>query len=431
MTLTARWRAGPLVAAVGALVLLLACEAMVIEPGTTGQTTPIPEREPAPNLQPTGFIRTGPVSGPLSMTDGYVCQDNGRCYHPVATDGWLQYKIATVYNSSWDGPSAPTTLRLYRYTYQSDEWKHTGTCRSRDGEVICDGSGYYIPYSAIPESAEEVWTKSVPDIPAESAFEIEEYAAFSTPVNSGLIYFTLCVDPVPDESDTDNNCWQVPLLVSSELIQYWNRSRSLITDDDPSAFTTNILSGEGTIRTFYPRRHLPVYRFTAQYADLSAVTVYVDKELPTGRAWGIATSYARTFGQLPAVLRRSVREIHVIKELVAGGYASYPNTIAFKHRDDSDGVGEAALHEAAHIKFPSSAHRSAAWQSAMQRDGQHITRYATNNSAEDVAESTVVWYAVRCRADRLFPAEVEWIKATIPHRLAYLDGVLGGASGCR
>ena len=60
-------------------------------------------------------------------------------------------------------------------------------------------------------------------------------------------------------------------------------------------------------------------------------------------------------------------------------------------------------------------------------DAQHADRTYISNHArsspynEDVAETTLAWFAVRYRPDRISRAQQEKILSSVPNRLAYLD----------
>ena len=89
------------------------------------------------------------------------------------------------------------------------------------------------------------------------------------------------------------------------------------------------------------------------------------------------------------------------------------------------------LHEYAHLAYDGAAYSSANWRAAVAADDRFITEYARDFPyREDVAESYVAWFAVRCSADRLMAAEMEWIEAAIPARLAYFDDLLGATRNC-
>ena len=90
------------------------------------------------------------------------------------------------------------------------------------------------------------------------------------------------------------------------------------------------------------------------------------------------------------------------------------------------------LHEYAHLAYDGAAYSSATWRAAVAADDRFITEYARDfPHREDVAESYVAWFAVRCSADRLIPpSEAAFIRSAIPARLAYFDELLGGTLSC-
>ena len=69
------------------------------------------------------------------------------------------------------------------------------------------------------------------------------------------------------------------------------------------------------------------------------------------------------------------------------------------------------------------------WTNAVRQDGRgmaygrmYISNYANGNpNREDVAESLVPWYALRCRSNRLSREDLKTICSSIPNRIAYFD----------
>ena len=66
------------------------------------------------------------------------------------------------------------------------------------------------------------------------------------------------------------------------------------------------------------------------------------------------------------------------------------------------------------------------WLRAARADRNYISIYARDNPGrEDITESIVPWYALRCRADRLSQNDLRTICSAIPNRIAYLDRLFG------
>jgi hypothetical protein len=85
---------------------------------------------------------------------------------------------------------------------------------------------------------------------------------------------------------------------------------------------------------------------------------------------------------------------------------------------------EIIFHEAAHVTYGLAHDNAPVWQAAQADDPTFISLYARDNpNTEDVAESLLMWYALRYRSDRLDAATIAAISASIPHRLAYFDAL--------
>ena len=77
---------------------------------------------------------------------------------------------------------------------------------------------------------------------------------------------------------------------------------------------------------------------------------------------------------------------------------------------DDDDAGEEL--DAAHAQ-------ASGWISAQEADGNHISQFAADNAAEDLAESLVPFIAVQFRSDRITDFLEAVIRQAIPARLEY------------
>lgn len=92
----------------------------------------------------------------------------------------------------------------------------------------------------------------------------------------------------------------------------------------------------------------------------------------------------------------------------------------------ADGILEETLvHEAAHTSLDADHASAAGWVAAQSADGDFISTYARDfPRREDMAESFLLYLAVRFRADRISPSLANTILQTIPNRIDYLDSQL-------
>lgn len=62
------------------------------------------------------------------------------------------------------------------------------------------------------------------------------------------------------------------------------------------------------------------------------------------------------------------------------------------------------------------------WIAAQEADGTFISEYAQSlPETEDIAETFLLWFAVRYRPERLPSGVLETVLNTVPNRLAYFD----------
>ena len=62
------------------------------------------------------------------------------------------------------------------------------------------------------------------------------------------------------------------------------------------------------------------------------------------------------------------------------------------------------------------------WRAAQKADDEFISTYAKEHpTEEDIAESFLVWMALRYRTDRISESDVNKILKAIPNRIKYFD----------
>jgi len=140
-----------------------------------------------------------------------------------------------------------------------------------------------------------------------------------------------------------------------------------------------------------------------------------------------ATQYAHLIGQLPTTLRQDVKEVWIHKgtEPFGGGNQSILIHTGQAENYIQDGILEETLvHEACHTSLDASHATSAEWIKAQELDTTFISTYAQENpTREDIAESFLLWMAVRYRLSVLSEIDITNITQAIPHRLKYFDSL--------
>jgi hypothetical protein len=209
-------------------------------------------------------------------------------------------------------------------------------------------------------------------------------------------------------------------------------SPNIITTGDPTTYKKTISKGRGK-RTMFDRRKnafikVNAFIFQARFRDSRAIEVDVNPEFRSEKkAKKLAIKYARAVGRLPKELRAGVRFlwIHNGVEPFGGGNNSLLIHIGQSAIYERDGILEETLfHEAAHTSLDPYHAASAGWIAAQGSDPDFISTYALDNpTREDVAESFLMWFAVRHRPDRIDATLTSTITNTIPARLSYFDGL--------
>ncbi|SVB48842.1 uncharacterized protein METZ01_LOCUS201696, partial [marine metagenome] len=214
---------------------------------------------------------------------------------------------------------------------------------------------------------------------------------------------------------------------------YWGTifvDPDIITEDDVTTFIDAPYAGQG-MRTMFDRRvngwiTVNAYLFNATFDDSLTSEIQVNPEFGSSdTAFVYAERYGIEIGRLPTVLRDDVETvwIHQGTQPFGGG-----NNNLLIHTGQAldyidDGILEEALiHEAAHTSLDSDHASSAGWLSAQTIDGEFISTYAQDNpTQEDIAESFLLYLAIRYRSDRITQSTYQTITQTIPNRIQYFD----------
>ena len=212
---------------------------------------------------------------------------------------------------------------------------------------------------------------------------------------------------------------------------------NLITVNDPSSFLKLEYKGQAE-RSMFDRRingwkSYNAYLFEASFKDSSPIEMQVNPEFAgVPAASAEAEKYARTMGQLPSLLRAGVKTswIHKGKELYGGGNDNIlihtGQTVEYERLGVME---EALLHEAVHTTLDGKHSKAPKWLAAQKNDPVFASEYAEKNpEREDLAETYLLYLAVRYKPDRLPAGYREKIERGIPARLVYLDSIPGNLS---
>ncbi len=207
----------------------------------------------------------------------------------------------------------------------------------------------------------------------------------------------------------------------------------IITPEDPSTFLSLTDAGRG-LRVMFDRRANDwvtrnAYLFIANFDDELELEIQVNPEFGSSdAALKEAEKYAPVLGQLPTVLRKDAKTVWIHKgiEPFGGGNNNFLIHTGQADLYINDGILEETLvHEGAHTSLDNPHASSAAWKAAQAADPTFISTYARDfPDREDIAETFLLYLALRFRADRISEELKNTILETIPNRIAYFDGLM-------
>ena len=201
----------------------------------------------------------------------------------------------------------------------------------------------------------------------------------------------------------------------------------ILTESDPSTFESIAYKGRDS-RVVYDRRvsdqiTINAYLFTVKFEDGLSSEVQVNPEFSSeAEATKQATKYAKAIGLLPKVLRKDIATITIHKgeEQFGGGNQ---NILIYSEAADYNNavLEETLIHEAVHTSLDPY-HDNDEWRKAQCEDDRFISPYADDYpNREDIAESFVLYFAVKYKSDRISESMKKTIESSIPNRIKYFD----------
>jgi hypothetical protein len=203
----------------------------------------------------------------------------------------------------------------------------------------------------------------------------------------------------------------------------------IITSADPTTYLSVTPKGRG-VREMFDRRKNAFIKvnarlFSARFSDSRVIEVQVNPEFASSKAKRLAVKYAKVIGRLPKCLRVDVDTvwIHAGLQPFGGGNRNLLIHTGQSALYERDGIlEETMVHEASHTSLDDDHAMAKGWLAAQKSDPDFISTYARDYpTREDVAETFLLWLAVRHRAERIDPAVATTIRNTIPARLRYFD----------
>lgn len=206
----------------------------------------------------------------------------------------------------------------------------------------------------------------------------------------------------------------------------------IVRRDDPSAFVCLEPAGRGE-RQIWDKRVdgepvVSAHLFVARYSDGAVIEIRVNPEFDTDAAVAQARRHAFPLGQLPTTLRQGIKafSIHAGRQgFHAGTGQIVVYTETSDHRESYAHLEESLFHEAVHASWDQTHRLAPDWVAAQQADGGFLTRYGQDSpDREDLAETALFAFAILHHPDRFPPADTTATLAAVPHRIAYIEGLL-------
>ncbi len=206
----------------------------------------------------------------------------------------------------------------------------------------------------------------------------------------------------------------------------------IILDTDPTTFTNLVEAGQDMRRMFDRRVNdwvsLNAFLFNARYSDGLAIEIQVNPEFgERADALAQASRFAPVIGQLPTCLRVDVQTVWIHKGIQPFGGGNHNLLIHTGQADEYAASGileETFVHEATHTSLDAAHAGAKGWAAAQSADDTFISTYARDYPGrEDLAESFLLYMALRHRSNRISATLSNTISRTIPNRITYLDGL--------
>ena len=199
----------------------------------------------------------------------------------------------------------------------------------------------------------------------------------------------------------------------------------VLNSSDPTSFQ-NIRYAGRDLRWFWTGKEwveVNIFNFRAQFATRETeISVHPEYRNQTA-ALEVAEKYALIAGRLPSAFQSNINEIQLMRDIRSGANRSGQIHLDSAEWVIEDGwIEELLIHESTHASLDTLYAEDPLWFEAQRLDGVFISDYARDHPGrEDVAESILVWFAVRYFPERLTEQDYRRFLHTMPNRLHYFD----------
>ena len=199
-------------------------------------------------------------------------------------------------------------------------------------------------------------------------------------------------------------------FIEEKKIEWWDQRTWKINDKKYENINQKIFFNVFIFRAFFERSH--------------DILIRVNSEFKTQKkAEKQAAIYAKIYGQMPNFLKERARSLTIHKGNF-GWLGGNEDVIIYTNLSRAHSE-EAMFHELAHVsldfQFDGSVNENE-WRNSILKDKYYITRYAYDYFfQEDIAETTLWWFATKCKSNTVSKKNYNKVIKHLPNRLEYLD----------
>ena len=179
-----------------------------------------------------------------------------------------------------------------------------------------------------------------------------------------------------------------------------------------------------------------VYIYKALYKNNHQITLRLHPKFNKKKVEDIAYNLSYAIGQLPYFLTKSYNRANIFKNKIyskndkgkkisAAAMAAPNGTLIIDITSEASNLKkpyfqETLLHEAGHFVFRAISY-SDDFKFTRNQDSKFISKYATTNIDEDLAETVVAWVGLRCKPERIKKSDFKKVSEGIKNRLKFID----------
>ncbi len=199
-------------------------------------------------------------------------------------------------------------------------------------------------------------------------------------------------------------------FIEEKQIEWWDQRTWKINEKQYETTNQKIFFNAFIFRAFFEKSH--------------DILIRVNSEFKTQKkAEKQAAIYAKIYGQMPNFLKERARSLTIHKGNF-GWLGGNEDVIIYTNLSRAHSE-EAMFHELTHVsldfQFDGSVNENE-WRNSILQDKYYITRYAYDYFfQEDIAETTLWWFATKCKPNTVSKKNYNKVIKHLPNRLKYLD----------